>query len=357
MKDQILKVLEHAITAPSGDNCQPWKFIVEPPRVRLYNLPDKDTSLYNFEQTASYIAHGALLENLQIASSALGLRASVTLFPDPDEPNLVAEVLFEDAGKLSADPLFDCLASRNTNRRVFEGKSLTDEARQALLSVAQDVPGTKVYLSRDNTEKDRLALLLCQNDRLVFENPHLHRFLFDHIRFTPKEAARTSDGMDLRSFELPAMDRLAFGMLKSWSAVKAVNSFGFLSKKVTKQAEKLCRSASAIGLVTIADDRNADFVNGGRAMERVWLEVVRQGLQLHPMAGLGCLIYRVGRGATGELSQDHVATLRDLESGLRQTFGCGAETLAMLFRVGYAAPPSAPSLRKPLSDVVEIKNV
>ncbi|KIH75852.1 Nitroreductase family protein [Geoalkalibacter ferrihydriticus] len=355
MKDQILKVLELAVTAPSGDNCQPWKFVVDSPRVRLYNLPDKDTSLYNFEQKASLIAHGALLENLQIAAPAFGLKSEIKLFPEGQQSDFVAEILFEKAGGLSADPLFDSLPRRNTNRRQYERRPLSGEAHQALLAASDDIPGAQVYLSKDEAEKNQLAQLLCQNDRLVFENPRLHRFLFDHIRFTPEEAARTADGMDLRSFELPAMDRMAFSLLKNWKAVQIVNSLGFLSKKITKQAEKLCRSASAIGLVTIAEDGNADFVNGGRAMERVWLEATRLGLQLHPMAGLGCLIYRIGRGATGEFSQEHVATLRDLEGGLRKTFGCGDETLAMLFRVGYAAPGSAPSLRKPLKNVVEIK--
>jgi len=355
MKDQILKVLELAVTAPSGDNCQPWKFVVEGSRVRLYNLPDKDTSLYNFEQKASLIAHGALLENLQIAAPAFGFQVAVQLFPDPQQPDLVADMVFTEAQGLTPDPLFDHLHRRNTNRRLYEPRPLPDEARQALLHAADGVPGARVYLSKNDMERDQLARLLCQNDRLVFENPHLHRFLFDHIRFTPDEAARTGDGMDLRSFELPAMDRLAFGMLKNWNAVKMVNSFGFLSKKVTKQAEKQCLSASAIGLVSVAGDANADFINAGRAMERVWLEATRLGLQLHPMAGLGCLIYRIGRGATGEFSGEHVATIRDIESGLRQAFGCGVETLGMLFRVGYAAPPTAASLRKPLNDVVTFK--
>jgi hypothetical protein len=258
---------------------------------------------------------------------------------------------------LSAHPLFEQLQRRATNRRVYEARPLKNDARQALIQAAEGIAGAKVYLSRDEDEKNQLAALLCQNDRLVFENPHLHKFLFDHIRFTAEEVTRTGDGMDLRSFELPAADRMAFGLLKNWTAVKWVNAFGFLSKKVTKQAENLCRSASAIGLVSVTGDDDADFVSAGRAMERVWLEATRQGLQLHPMAGLGCLIYRIGRGATGEFSREHVATIRDLESGLRNAFECGSETIGMLFRVGYAASPSAASLRKPLETVVEVKGL
>ena len=265
MKEKILKVLEMAVRAPSGDNCQPWRFVVTPPRVHLYNVPEKDNSLYNFEQKASLIAHGALLENLEIAASTFGLAVTVTLFPDARESDWVAEVLFEEKSDLASDPLFDSIAKRNTNRRLFDSRSLSAEVHQSLHQSDEKIDGTKVYLSRDDSEKQSLAALVSQNDRLVFENPYLHKFLFDHIRFSPQEVEESRDGMDLRSFELPFMDRLVFGVLKSWKAVRVVNSFGFLSKKVTKQAEKLCLSSSALGLVTVSGDSARDFVRGGQA--------------------------------------------------------------------------------------------
>ena len=356
MQDKIQKVLEMAVRAPSGDNCQPWRLVVSPPRVRLYNIPEKDTSLYNFDQKASLIAHGALLENLEIAASAFGLAVSVSLIPETRDPDWIAEVLFSENQDLASDSLFDSIPGRNTNRRPFDSRPLPAELRQTLQQSSEKIDGTKIYLSRDDREKQSLAVQIGQNDRLVFENPHLHRFLFDHIRFNTQEVESSRDGMDMRSFELPLMDRLAFGVLKSWQAVQLINSFGFLSKKLTKQAEKLCLSSSAIAMVTVNGDSASDFVRGGQAMERFWLEATHQGLQLHPMAGVACLINRISHGATAELSAAHIHTVRQIENELRKTFGCGEETIAMLFRIGYAPPGSAISLRKPLSEVAEIKN-
>ncbi len=109
-------------------------------------------------------------------------------------------------------------------------------------------------------------------------------------------------------------------------------------------------------MVTVNGDSDSDFVRGGQAMERFWLQATQQGLQLHPMAGVACLINRISHGATAELSEEHVSTIRQIESELRQTFDCGTETIAMLFRVGFAAPASVVSLRKPMSEVVEIRD-
>jgi nitroreductase len=62
-KDIILKIVEAGTWAPSGDNCQPWRFTWNGQKLLLFNVSERDTSLYNSSQRASFIAHGAVLEN------------------------------------------------------------------------------------------------------------------------------------------------------------------------------------------------------------------------------------------------------------------------------------------------------
>lgn len=356
MNDKIFKVLERGTLAPSGDNCQPWKLEVDGSAVRLFNLPDKDTSLYNYRQKASLIAHGAFLENIAIAAPEFGLQAEFELFPDPENKNLVARIFFTEAEASAADPLFDYLEQRSTNRKAYRSAVVSQDQRQALAASVADMTGISLYLSKDQQEKDELAGILAKNDHLVLENPNLHRFLFDHLRWSEEEVRRTADGMDIRSLELPLMDRLAFKFLRNWNTVQLMNSFQALSKKVTKQAEHQCRSAGIIGLVAVEGVSDNDFIKGGRAMQRVWLEATRQGLQLQPMAGLALLICRVRQGATDELETRHVEMIRDVDKKLSQIFGCGDETMIMLFRAGEGEPPSVESLRKPLDQVVTVKS-
>ncbi len=356
MNDKILKVLEKGTLAPSGDNCQPWKMEVDGATVRLFNLPDKDTSLYNYQQKASLIAHGAFLENVAISAPELGLQVEFELFPNPENKNLVARISFKDAGTAAGDPLFDYLKQRSTNRKTYRSAAVSQPQRQALSASVADMTGISLYLSKDQQEKDELAGILAKNDHLVLENSNLHRFLFDHLRWSEEEVRRTADGMDIRSLELPLMDRMAFKLLRNWKTVQLMNSFQALSKKVTKQAEHQCRSAGIIGLVAVKGESDNDFIKGGRAMQRVWLEATRQGLQLQPLAGLALLIYRVRQGATDELESRHVEMIRDVDKKLRQTFDCGDETMIMLFRAGEGEPPSVESLRKPVEQVVTVKN-
>jgi len=47
MKEVIKKIIEAGIMAPSGENCQPWRFEVRGNKISIFNIPERDTSLYN----------------------------------------------------------------------------------------------------------------------------------------------------------------------------------------------------------------------------------------------------------------------------------------------------------------------
>ena len=76
-RDVLLKILDRARWAPSGDNTQPWRFqIIADDYVIIHGHDTRDEILYDFDGHASHMAHGALLETLRIAASAEGLAAS-----------------------------------------------------------------------------------------------------------------------------------------------------------------------------------------------------------------------------------------------------------------------------------------
>ncbi|MCF7898425.1 MAG: nitroreductase, partial [Candidatus Pacebacteria bacterium] len=79
MINDIEKIINDGVLAPSGENCQPWKFELNGNRLSIFNIPEADMSLYNLKQRGSYIAHGALIENIIISSGAYGYTTPVSL--------------------------------------------------------------------------------------------------------------------------------------------------------------------------------------------------------------------------------------------------------------------------------------
>lgn len=88
MNKIITDILNAAVSAPSGDNCQPWRFVVRDNVIFLYDIPELDTSLYNWNSISSLLAHGALLENIKISATNFGYSAFIDTAPFGEEKHL-----------------------------------------------------------------------------------------------------------------------------------------------------------------------------------------------------------------------------------------------------------------------------
>ena len=346
------EILESAILAPSGDNCQPWRFEVVGNRIDIFNLPERDTSLFNYRQRASLVAHGALIENILIASSAMGYKAKLTTFPNLANPDLVATVELEESGAGAGDePLYPFISLRSTNRKLYKSLPLTEEQRQSLVSSSKALRAGEVRLVESEGEKRAVGKVIGLNDRLVFENRHLHAFLFDHIRWSDAEARQTRDGLDLKTLELAPLDALAFRMFRNWSLLQMLNRFG-ISRIIAGNAEKLALSASTLGIVTVGGNADEDFLTGGRLVQRVWLAATRLGLSFQPMTGIIFLMQRGLDGETEGLASEHLNRVRDAHERLATAFRLKGETIVMLFRIGHGVAPSARSSRLPVDKLI-----
>src|SRR3989344_376226 len=126
MIEDIKKILEYAITAPSGDNCQPWRFSYTEGLLDVFNDPNSDTSLYSWGQRASLVSHGALLQNIILASLELGYEAKIQFFPKQEDLNYVARVTFINLNNKRNEGVISNITKRVTNRKIYEKKKLAD---------------------------------------------------------------------------------------------------------------------------------------------------------------------------------------------------------------------------------------
>lgn len=347
MNERIRQILEAAILAPSGDNCQPWRFAVGENRIDLYDDPAADTSYYNYRQRASLVAHGALLENIAIVAPSLGCNAGMELFPAQDRPDYVARITLAECPP-TPNELVPCLAGRTTNRRRYQGGGLDAAQLAALSPAAGDLPEVSIFLTSQRQELERLAEVICLSDRLVFENRRLHSFLFEHIRWTDEEADRCRDGLDIKTLELSAVDTLAFKLLKNWGLANFLGKLG-ATRAVADNARTLARSASAIGVILGRSREPLTYLQGGRLLQRTWLQATRLGLSFHPMAGICFLMQRVAAGDAGELAPRHVRLIEAALGEVAMVTGEPAPNVMSLFRVGVAAAPGRRSQRKDLA--------
>ena len=343
--ETLNSIIEYGVKAPSGDNCQPWVFNWKGERLFVINDERRDTSLYNVKNIASLIAHGALLENMQIAAEGLGYEMTTVLFPYGDQERVVAEVQFKKATN-KTDNLLPFIKKRCTNRWPYKRMRLDSHAMGLLQSTANEAKAGELFIVEDQKEKEITARAASLNDRLLFENQRLHDFLFDHIRWNREEAEATRDGMDIKTLGLSALQSRLFSFLKSWQVVTKLNLLGF-SRLVPFQSYQLCKDSSALGLILMHEVSPKAFVLGGRLLERIWLTATSLGLAFQPMTGITFLIQRLYMEDGKELSDTHKRLIHKAEEELKKVFPIDKEkAMIMLFRIGYASPPPVMSLRR-----------
>src|SRR3989344_1472778 len=272
--DALVEIVQLAVHAPSGDNAQPWAFALGEDSLTLLTIPGADATLYNFRERGSYLAHGAVIENIVLAAAQRGYQASVYLLPQT--PDATARISFV-AGVPAPDPLATMILMRATNRKPYEVKPLAVQDREAVAGAAHGVEGVEARLVEDTSDIAALAVAISVNERLLMENRQLHDFLFGMIRWSQADE-EAKPGLYVKTMELPPPVQILFRfVLRYWPAVRALNLIG-LSRFIPKQSALVYCATSAIGVIILKDEAEADFIQAGRAFERVWLAATLRGL-------------------------------------------------------------------------------
>ena len=359
MDDDIRFILENAIRAPSGDNTQPWRFMVRNDLVEVWNRAPQDATsrLLDTSFFSSSIACGAVIENAVIAATALKCRTEVRLFPDASQPRLVAVLSFVKDAKIAADPLATAIPRRATDRKPYRRLALTRAERDALLTAASErAGGATLLLCEDPAVINALARNASLHDELVFSNRAVHDFLFSRITWTKRENARKRVGFYFPTLETPPFIWGAMQLLRHWWITK-LGTFLSLQRAIAWEQRMVYRHAGAYGLVLSRGNELTDWVEAGRLIERVWLAATNLGLNVQPLTAPIFLSIGIEAGvSTGFFSAEERRRILDARHTIERVFDAKGSTLAFMFRVGHGKPPSARTSRLPIEETAHVED-
>jgi nitroreductase len=339
--EMIKQVLRDACRAPSGDNAQPWKFQIRENVIRIINVAEKDTSLFNWRQRTNHVALGACIENLKISAESRGYRADIKLFPDSTNRLIVAEVTFTQ-DPAAHNELAPFIHKRASNRKKYWSKKIEQEKLDALAKLG-GAEGRVAFVS-DEAGVKNLARIVSAGEKLALENRPIHDFLFSHVTWSREEDAK-KHGFFIDTFEFAPPQKAAFKLFSNWNILKLFLPLG-ISNMVAKDMEKVHATSAAFGAIIIPNNSDEAFLRAGMLLERLWLTATSLGLSMQGVTTIGYLGARVFAGDPGELSLTHQDLLRARYTDLSKAFGrAPSEPFGFTFRIGYANPPSAMTTR------------
>jgi nitroreductase len=262
---EMRDLLRYATLAPNGHNAQPWLFRASEGRIDI--LPDfaRRTPVVDPDDHHLFISLGCAAENLALASAARG-RAGAFAFDSSANGSIAFNFA---AGPPVASVLFDAIPKRQSTRAVYDGRAVS-AADLKLLAAAAAIPGVDLVLITDRPQIDRVRDLVVKGNDTQMADAAFMRELKSWLRFNPREAARTGDGLYSAASGSPSMP--------DWLGPRAFDWFVTAKSERDRYAGHLNSSSGIAAFVGAKEDREHWFLVG-RACQRFALRATAIGLK------------------------------------------------------------------------------
>ncbi|MCX4744777.1 hypothetical protein OG455_04450 [Kitasatospora sp. NBC_01287] len=317
--DELRLLAEAGGAAPSLHNSQPWLFRPTPDArgLCLSSDPRRAVPLTDPDGRALHISLGAALFNLRLAAVHLGREPDVHLFPDGDDPHLVALL---DLSEPAAVPhpygrdLYPAITQRRSSRQPFANRDIPETVLGELMAAALDEGVVLSPLEEDGVR--RVLSLTAQAEQRT--DTDLARMAETRSWLRPEQPA--TDGIPQAA--LGPQDHEAHVPMRSYTGRPSTDATR------SQRFEALPQLAT----LTTHADLPADWLRAGQALERVWLLATVRGLRASVL--------------------HQAVEWPDTRWGLRDPAE-GPGHVQLVLRLGYG-PPGSPTPRRPVSETLDL---
>jgi hypothetical protein len=279
--DSLYRIVDLARWAPSGDNTQCWRFeAAAPDHLVVHAYDTRDDTVYDLDGHPSQISMGALLETIEIAASAQGLRATVTRRTDAPIEAPVFDVRFTADTSVAPSPLLDAVKKRTVQRRPMSTRPLSMQEKQALEAAVG--PDFAVTWIEGFGPKFKTARLMFNNAKLRLTMPEAFEV---HRRIIDWNATRSEDKVPDQAL---GVDKATLKLMKwamvSWKRMSTMNTLaGTWAPRLQMDLVPGLACAAHFVLKAKKQPRDIDdYVAAGRAVQRFWLTLTQLGLFMQP---------------------------------------------------------------------------
>ena len=265
--DQLKFLLRYAVLAPSNHNTQPWMFRVRGNTVELYANRARSLHITDPDDRQLLLSCGCALFHLRLAIWHFGHLDRTHVLPTPGNADLLARVSVgeEDAPTPQQDALFAAIPKRRTNRQLFRDDPLPEELKHELVKAA-DREGAWLHFVNDRTERNALADLIAEGDRVQWAN---QRFRLELAAWLHPNNSEAGDG-------IPNSAQNA-GDLLSVAGPIVIRTFDLGEGQAAKNRDIAVYSPGLVVLGTDADGPAA-WLAAGQALARVLLRARASGV-------------------------------------------------------------------------------
>lgn len=259
------ELIRFATLAANSHNTQAWRFSATDRAIQLFPDEARRTPVVDPDDHHLFVSLGCAAENLSIAGRATGRPGELAI--DPGDGSAAR---FDYAtGEAASDPLFDAIPVRQSTRADYDGRAIPASDLAALEKAAAE-PGVRLVILTDDAARGNLRDLIVAGNDAQMADPAFMAELKAWIRFNPRDAMRTGDGLLSAASGSPSLP--------------AIVGRQFFSLFVTAQGEgdryaRQVMSSPAFAIFVADSEDKAGWMKVGRACQRMTLAATALGLK------------------------------------------------------------------------------
>lgn len=257
-------LIRYATLAANGHNTQPWRFRVTRDAIAVCPDLSRRTPVVDPDDHHLFVSLGCAAENLAIAAASRGRSGQVSFSRQDGGSVLVGMQLGRgEHGELAA-----AIPRRQSTRAEYDARPLPSSDLRTLQAASAE-PGVETVFVVDSPRLMQIRDLIVAGNSAQMADAAFVRELRDWLRFSPRRALETGDGL----FSATSGNPVA----PEWVGKRMFDLFFSASSENDKYARQM---ASSAGVAVFVGDR-ADpehWVAVGRACQRFALAATSLGL-------------------------------------------------------------------------------
>lgn len=319
-----------AIIAASPHNTQPWLLSVTPAQIDVWAANERSLGAMDPTRREMHIGLGCAVENLAIAARQHGRDADVAWMPSADDPQHVARIALSPADPV-ADPLYDVIALRHTNRGRYLDEPAPPELELELARLIDDASVALRFFASDAARRSFATHTIAATEAIVADT-EMSEASHHWYRHTAAEIDEHRNGITVDTLGLGATTRV-LAKSQAYPSAETAGEYWLAATRTTHT------TAGAFCLLATPDRSDRVMqLRCGRVYQRMHLWATSVGLAMHP---LNQMAERQDREAQLDLEPTFTEILDELVADATM----GAQ---MLFRVGYPWDDAVSSPRMPI---------
>ncbi len=276
MDQNLIKLIEYAVKAPSGHNTQPWKFSLSDNSIKVFPDYSRRLSVVDPDNHALFISLGCALENMVIAATHFSYVTIITVNSD-NKSNFFIQVDLKPDNDVPKDELFNYIEKRQVTRYEYKPEKVGQSELDLLMKVSRN-DGIDLLLFTSDDKIKLLVPFIIEGSNRQFGNKLFINELIHWFRFTKKDAMQTGDGLWTATMGLPDMGKLIG---------KLIMKYFVSAKSEAKRWNSLINKSAGFALFVSSKNDVPHWINLGRSFQRFGLTAAKLNIS-HAHVNMPC---------------------------------------------------------------------